>query len=239
MRRRRFYPPDDPIIDRLVEKITLAYLRIDRGFEAEAEMLQQGSLAELLVHGNKPIKNLTGYEAGNRKALKVLEEELARYVSMLNETGDLESMTTNLTAGSLEEAEFAATQPPANDVAAPPASRATTPTKDRDRKDKRKTASASEPSAGEPALATSTAGASPEEMAPIDENPKTKPISTEGSGPPSGTTSATGAAATPSASPDAPPPPPAVPLAPPTMQPQARIQTNFDILNWGRAPPRR
>ena len=40
--RRRLYPPNDPIIDRLVEKITLAHFRIDRGFEAEADILDQG-----------------------------------------------------------------------------------------------------------------------------------------------------------------------------------------------------
>ncbi len=48
--RRRHYPPDDPIIDRLVEKITLAHFRIGRGFEAEGDGPSQGSLAEMLVH---------------------------------------------------------------------------------------------------------------------------------------------------------------------------------------------
>jgi hypothetical protein len=91
--RRRLYPPDDPIIDRLVEKITLAHFRIDRGFEAEAQTLQQGSLAEMLIAYDKPIKNLGSYEASNRKTLKLLEEELARYVCMLREAVVSEPLT--------------------------------------------------------------------------------------------------------------------------------------------------
>jgi hypothetical protein len=66
--RRKLYAADDPIIDGLVEKITFAHFRVDRGFQAEAEMLQQSSLAEVLVHYEKPIKQLSGYETLNRKS---------------------------------------------------------------------------------------------------------------------------------------------------------------------------
>jgi hypothetical protein len=83
--RRRLYPPNDAIIDRLIGKITLAHVRVDRAFEAEAEMLDQSSLAEVLVRYDKPIKHLSGYEASNRRTLKLLEDELERYLSMLRE----------------------------------------------------------------------------------------------------------------------------------------------------------
>jgi hypothetical protein len=83
--RRKLYAPDDTILDRLIRQITLADFRVDRGFEAEATVLQQGSLAEVLVQYDKPIKHLSGYEANNRRMRKQLEEELTRYLSMRNE----------------------------------------------------------------------------------------------------------------------------------------------------------
>jgi hypothetical protein len=88
--RRRFYPEGDPIIDSLVRKITLAHFRIDRAYEAEAEMLNNNndSLADVLVRHDQPVKKLNGYESSNCRTLKLLEEELERYVSMLNETGE-------------------------------------------------------------------------------------------------------------------------------------------------------
>jgi hypothetical protein len=86
--RRKLYPPDDAILDRLIRQITLADFRVDRGFEAEANILQQGSLAEVLVQYDKPIKQLSGYEANNRRTRKQLEEELTRYLSMRNEAGN-------------------------------------------------------------------------------------------------------------------------------------------------------
>jgi hypothetical protein len=46
LRRRKLYQADDPVIDDLVLKITLAHLRVDRGFQAEARILKSGSLVD-------------------------------------------------------------------------------------------------------------------------------------------------------------------------------------------------
>jgi hypothetical protein len=78
--------PDDPIIDHLVSRITLIHNRLDRGFRTEAEMIDEESLKDLLVClPDNRLKNLLAYEAANRKTLKVLEEELARYEEMVKE----------------------------------------------------------------------------------------------------------------------------------------------------------
>ena len=157
--RRRHYPPDDPIIDRLIEKITLVHFRIGRGFEAEGEILSQGSLAEMLVHYEKPVKSLGAYEASNRKTLKMLEEELARYLSMLRETGDLEPMTAGPTVSSSEEKDVTTPRPPANDTATPSTPAVETPPKDTKHKGKPKPATGSDA----PATATKPVAAPPAE----------------------------------------------------------------------------
>jgi hypothetical protein len=193
--RRRLYPPNDPIIDRLVEKITLAHFRIDRGFEAEADILDQGTLAEMLVHDEKPVKYLGAYEASNRKTLRMLEEELARYLSMLRESGDLESMSAEPPVNPPGDREIATAHPPANDTAVPSTPAAEQRSKDQKQNGKPTTVKSNEP-------ASPSAGpvaTSPAETASTTQNQKTKPISTGGSTPASDAISSTGAAATPPA----------------------------------------
>jgi hypothetical protein len=113
------YPVNDLVIDSLVVKITLAHFRMDRGFVAEAETLRQGSLAKMLVESGKPFKDLGSYEASNRKMLKLLEEELARYLSMTAETGDPESMSeSSVTSPAADEC--VAARPPAEDAPTAP-----------------------------------------------------------------------------------------------------------------------
>jgi hypothetical protein len=77
--RRAHHLVDDPIIDDLVQKITLIHRRFNRAFRSEAMMLESRSLDELFVDYRAPIKNLPGYEAANRKLLQTLTSELVAY----------------------------------------------------------------------------------------------------------------------------------------------------------------
>ena len=240
--RRRHYPPDDPIIDRLIEKITLVHFRIGRGFEAEGEILSQGSLAEMLVHYEKPVKSLGAYEASNRKTLKMLEEELARYLSMLRETGDLEPMTAGPTVSSSEEKDVTTPRPPANDTATPSTPAVETPPKDTKHKGKPKPATSSDASMGgsSPATMTKPVAAPPAEAASTQQNQKTNPISSGSGMPASGTSNPTEASASTPIAPASVPVPTVQPApSPANLPPPTPInQTNFDISNWNN-PPRR
>lgn len=102
----------------------------------------------------RPVKSLGAYEASNRKTLKMLEEELARYLSMLRETSDAESMLAASTVGSREHKEVATPLPPTNDAATPSTPMAETPPKDTKHKGKPKPATGSDASTGESSSAT-------------------------------------------------------------------------------------
>ena len=244
--RRKLYPPDDPIIDSLIEKITLAHFRMDRGFEAEAETLRQGSLAEMLVNHNKPFKSLVSYEGSNRKTLKLLEEELARYLSMRAETGDLESVPTSPATHSPEAEGTAASHLAANDAGMPSLPSPQTPSTSTSRRAEPKAGKDSGPVVHKQPAARVTATSSMTETTtpPTQENQKTNPISNSGNGVLVDTTEKRRAAdslAMPASAPmvaatAAPIPavsPPAV-----TQPPQPIIQTNFDI-RWDDPPNRR
>jgi len=116
--RRKYHAPDDPIINGLVRKITIIHWRFDRTFEAEADLLTGSSLENILGgFGDNRLKNLLSYEASSRKTLKLLEDELTRYETMLAEAAP--SSPASAVTGA-PRAETAAPKPPTSIAATTP-----------------------------------------------------------------------------------------------------------------------
>jgi hypothetical protein len=232
--RRTLYPGDDQIIDDLVLKITFAHLRVSRAFEAEADILDQGSLAEMLVSPEKPLRHLSSYETANRKTLKLLEEELTRYHLMRRQTAEMWSAA----GAGVSINEDPAPQPAANDTSS-------RPTSANERNDKTNPIEAKGPGRTPPPPGTDSktnakqvdsdkaAASSVLDGVLTNEEQKMNRNSGNGSERQPSKTLVTKIPETTA------PPPPAAPLvlATPSPPPKALIQTVFDI-SWN-PPPRR
>ena len=134
---RKCYPPD-LIIDRLVWSITIAAdFRSLRALEAEAQTLKKYPLEALLLDDSNGVKNLSTYEASNRKTLKMLEEQLERRDAMVRKMTEVESRST-VGAHDRREEELAAPDPATNSEARPP--QAATPPADQIEADRIQTA---------------------------------------------------------------------------------------------------
>jgi hypothetical protein len=243
--RRALHLPDDAIIDDLIQKITLVHWRLNRAFRAEAKMLGSRSLDELFVDYRAPVKNLTSYEAANRKLLLTLRDELSGYEKAEAQRRATPSPADKTATRSdpLPRAELpvamstttASNAPAKKEPITAPLTElhSATPPCAPNAVAKKEVAGSRDAPPATPKLAAApsdpSAPAAPR-ATKIDLNPKTKPISTEDCK----STATPPPAAAPGSATRSPAAPGVSPVPTSVVQPPRRpvYQTNFDIPRW-------